>query len=525
MLNIHQVLYSIPICRYNIIDTTQISRLPCSSEVHTMPEEEGSAGEEIHPASIAASTPASTDKLIALPDLQDDRLNREFELNELNADVTSLDITPHGCFVVVGCSNGMLMLFDLASASAAPAPARGGVLLGHIQAKGLHTNLLLTVRISEDSRFVFAGVIKGSMEMLAVDIGKLPVWPERVLRRSQTHVHIRSLIKVHSHSDPKLRGFGGCARLLDDDGSAGNRYRLVCGRGIKNVHIWLFTPDADSSTSASTDSDTEIGPASAGSWTCLYVVTSNGNTLETLAFRSGGQEVMSKAAGMSVRVWQVGLGLGLGRDSRVRAREGEEDADRERERVSGKLSYEDVPNTQDVRVLLNDLAFGGTYKFAVTDIRDPKQSKNDLYEVPELSVEDEQGQRRKRLMRLIDDIVVTQDGKHALALCTDGGVLYFRDDHIDILPSEGPVLEVKQMQDRTDTNSLERGLEASRIMDCSLVELSTLQRDVEVAGPWALKRVGKQGTVVVLKSQHAAAEENPMHTRSVITVKPLTGKG
>jgi hypothetical protein len=31
----------------------------------------------------------------------------------------------------------------------------------------------MTLRISEDSRFVFAGVNKGSVDMLALDIGRL----------------------------------------------------------------------------------------------------------------------------------------------------------------------------------------------------------------------------------------------------------------------------------------------------------------------------------------------------------------
>jgi hypothetical protein len=436
--------------------------------------------------------------MLDLPEVNDARLHREFELDELNAEVTSIDITAHGCFVAVGCSNGMLMLFDMACAGGT-GPVRGGVLLGHIQAKGLHTNLLLTVRISEDSRFIFAGVIKGSMEMLAVDIGKLPVWTDKALRRSQAQAQIRSLVKVHTHSDPKLRGFGGCARLPESDGRGrGSHYRLVCGRGIKNVHIWLFSPDV------CVPDGTAEGSV-IGSWTCLYVVTSNGNTLETLAFRNNGQEVMSKSAGMSVRVWQVG------KDAKESRSSSDEEADRDRERASGKLSYEDVSNTQDVRVLLNDLAFGGTYKFTVTNLKDLKQAKHDYYEVPELSAEDDQGQRRKRLMRLIDDIVVTQDGKHALALCTDGGVLYFRDDRVEIVA------------DPRSSSDTEICAESTHIIHCSLVELGHLQRDVEVAGPWALKRVGKQGTVVVLKSHHSPEDDNPTHIRSIISVKPLTG--
>ena len=53
---------------------------------------------------------------------------------------------------------------------------RTGVVIGIIQPKGLHTNLILTIKVSEDSRFLFAGVAKGSVEMLALDIGALPNW-------------------------------------------------------------------------------------------------------------------------------------------------------------------------------------------------------------------------------------------------------------------------------------------------------------------------------------------------------------
>ena len=55
-------------------------------------------------------------------------------------------------------------------------PIRHGTLVGHIRAKGMHTNLILTVKITEDSRFAFAGCLKGSMEMLAVDMGQIPMW-------------------------------------------------------------------------------------------------------------------------------------------------------------------------------------------------------------------------------------------------------------------------------------------------------------------------------------------------------------
>ena len=36
--------------------------------------------------------------------------------------------------------------------------------------------------------------------------------------------------------------------------------------------------------------------------------------------------------------------------------------------ATGKLAFEDVPNTQDARIMLEDYVFGGTYNFAVIKI-------------------------------------------------------------------------------------------------------------------------------------------------------------
>jgi len=118
--------------------------------------------------------------LCSLPEIPREKLlGRDFSLNQpSNVEVTSLDVSAHGCFVVAGCSNGQVILFDISkqtkkyassnelSTQAQPQPQ----LIGHIKAKGIHTNLLLSVAITEDCRFCFAGVIKGSSELLAIDV-------------------------------------------------------------------------------------------------------------------------------------------------------------------------------------------------------------------------------------------------------------------------------------------------------------------------------------------------------------------
>ena len=48
-----------------------------------------------------------------MPSIPHSKLQREFELDFPGVEITSLDITPHGCYVLAGCSNGMIILFDL----------------------------------------------------------------------------------------------------------------------------------------------------------------------------------------------------------------------------------------------------------------------------------------------------------------------------------------------------------------------------------------------------------------------------
>jgi hypothetical protein len=125
-----------------------------------------------------------------------------------------------------------------------------------------------------------------------------------------------------------------------------SQYRLVCGRGIKNIHIWLFFPDAVG------------GPV----WTCLYDVASNGNTIESVGFRHGGNEVLSKSAGMCLRIWKLSNApkISEGNNSSGIGTAKSENSIQ----YTSKLLYEDVPNSQDARSLLDDFAFGGLYPVA-----------------------------------------------------------------------------------------------------------------------------------------------------------------
>lgn len=282
-------------------------------------------------------------------------------------EVTSLDITTHGCFLIAGCSNGAILLFDLSDTT----DQFGGRLIGHIRAKGLHTNLLLTVKISEDCRFCFAGVMKGSSEMVAIDLRGLKVaWVDTSIKARKGYVPLLSPgqpnnenyscpLETFTYADPKLRGFGAAVlvRGIDCGYNQDPQYRLACGRGIKNVHVWQFSPPSDSSPTAQ--------------WTCIYDVASNGNTIMTVGFRSGGMELLSKSAGVNVRVWDISK---YGRNS------GSTDSIAQ----LCKPSYEDVSNSQDVKCLQQGgFAFGGTYEFAVVKIDAPREANRDVFEMPE----------------------------------------------------------------------------------------------------------------------------------------------
>lgn len=385
--------------------------------------------------------------LKALPNVYSEKLDREFYINELEGvEITSMDITTHGCYVLAGCGNGMVLLFDMTQPYDEPA------CVGHILAKGLHTNLLMTVRITEDCRFCFAGVTKGSSEMLAIDLSRLPVWTEQskyaIYRRRPGFVN--EGIRVHRKSDPKLRGFGAAVRI---NNSSKELYRLATGLGIKNVHVWQFE-------SAANPNDTP-------SWSCIYDVVTNGSTINFVGFRCGGQELMSKSAGVNLRVW---------------------DLKKYDENPEAKPDFHDVTNSQDVRSLSDTYAFGGTYEFAIVHMDAPKAANRDALEMPVRADTSNDGSRKRRQMRQIEAIRNTQDAKHALVLCADGGVLYFNGADV----KAGMLFEISELQ-----------------RDTTIAENTT-----STGRDWNIGRVGAKGDVVLMY----VTQSKPLK----VVVKPLS---
>ena len=60
-------------------------------------------------------TNADTLNLYEYPDVSLSALSRNFVVDLPNIEITSLDVTANGCFILAGCSNGMVVLFDMTS--------------------------------------------------------------------------------------------------------------------------------------------------------------------------------------------------------------------------------------------------------------------------------------------------------------------------------------------------------------------------------------------------------------------------
>jgi len=252
----------------------------------------------------------------------------------LNEECTSLKIVPSGRHVVAGFTDGTVRLFDLtgafkptkvvleqpsskeAVAEESPSskrlrealdyisPTRSrprkqyvssqahqsyGAVACQIHARGVHTSLLMTIDISQDGLFCFAGVLRGSMELCAIDLSGVELYHEGSRKRGKRD--LLDLVRVHRWSDAKLKGFGCCTRLRRE----GRReYLLFTGKGIKNIHIWSFIPPAS--------------PKCPPTWSCLYDTQTNGNTITMLAFRydsHGYLQALSKSDDQKLRIWDL----------------------------------------------------------------------------------------------------------------------------------------------------------------------------------------------------------------------------
>lgn len=365
--------------------------------------------------------------LVPLPTIPASGLAREFIIDDVKIEITSVDIASHGGFIIAGCSNGVILFFDVTDGHS----QRNGTFLTQIRPKGMHTTFRLNVKITEDCRICFAGVLKGSSEMVAIDLSAYPInWgkyrdlsklsskqraanaPSGIFDTSAMHQ-----LLFFNYSDAKLRGFGAAtcipnqAQINEEITEQGipsfRKYLLACGMGIKNIHVWQVVIN-DSLRGE------DLLSKKRDEWSCIYDVASNGMTITHLGFRNEGKELITKSAGMNIRVW---------------------DMTKYMEEPTAKPAYEDIANSHDAKCIIENSSFvyGGTYEFSVINVDKmiPKEANRDVWELPvslsstSLAADDAQS-RRRRMMREVEDVIGTQDGIHVLILCTDGGVVYFK---------------------------------------------------------------------------------------------------
>ena len=205
-----------------------------------------------------------------LPPIEDKVVQnlRENKYNfAINVECTSLTLSPSGRTLVAGFTDGTIRIFDLtgrlwnnsnnkhsknemefdddcSSSSdeelfSKKKPSRNeyicsqknqefGSVAAQVIAKGVTTSLIMHVSISEDCRFAFAGVHRGSTEMVAIDLKEIEEYHDEKKKGD-----ILDLISVWKHNDAKLRGFGACTKRKNGE------YFLFCGKGIK-VKILLI---------------------------------------------------------------------------------------------------------------------------------------------------------------------------------------------------------------------------------------------------------------------------------------------
>lgn len=111
-----------------------------------------------------------------------------------------------------------------------------GAVACQIHARGVITSLLMHVACSEDGSFAFGGVLRGSTELVAVDLSPLERFHDNYQSGSEDSC-ILDLIKVHRYSDAKLKGFGACTRVKN---TGRPEYRLFTGKGIKVRFILII---------------------------------------------------------------------------------------------------------------------------------------------------------------------------------------------------------------------------------------------------------------------------------------------
>ena len=202
-----------------------------------------------------------------------------------------------------------------------------GAVACQIHARGVHTDLITTVDIAPDGKYVFFGVSRGAMELYAVNVKQLEeqvrIKHQNKQQQQPQALNILDFIHVVCHSDAKLKGFGACTNMIVPPATTSSSksqqqtsYLLLTGKGIKNIHIWKFTPPSLDETKmyqmnhhhrdADDDDDDE---SNNGTWEQLYDTPTNGNTIVLLDFyrtpKTGRLMAISKSDTQKLRLWDL----------------------------------------------------------------------------------------------------------------------------------------------------------------------------------------------------------------------------
>lgn len=387
------------------------------------------------PARSAASAASSLDSA---------PVGIEFQFNVASA-VSSVAVSPGGDFLVAGFNNGNVFLYPMNKDAFR---FRRGVLLDHFSARGMYTQLRLRVAIPDDGKFIFAGVYRGSMEIRAyeVDSIKFPTDdPEEIAAASARAAHDSDdsedeaddsfgmpLAKAvsHTYSDAKLKGFGAVKSVFRPETNS-TEYHLLCGLGIKNLHLWRFfqQPSPEDGSMAWT-------------WECAFDKQTNGISLEYLSFhRSIPNRIISKSEHQNIRVWDL-----------------IEEHDGKHALTIKKQSHTDVKHTTDAVAVYDDHAYGGGESLAVVDLRTAARMELDLpLSAKEQRAQEEvaksttrvasfqrawnpRGSRRRgggatedlngmRHMRTVTQVAGRDLAPFTVGMCSDGSVFFHQPQH------------------------------------------------------------------------------------------------
>ncbi|TDH67305.1 hypothetical protein CCR75_001675 [Bremia lactucae] len=272
----------------------------------------------------------------------------------VSSTVSSVAIAPNGKFLVVGFYNGMISLYPLTHDAVT---FRQGVLVDQIMPRGMYTQIMVTVAIPQDGKFIFAGVYRGSTDIRAfeVDSIELPTSNDMLSYRSDddnisTFGIPTATVISHTFSDAKLKGFAAVTSVTVNRLSHYHtEYRLLCGLGIKNIHLWRFYQQSTAPFK--------------WTWECIFDKQTNGISLEFMTFHPTLEnQILSKSEHQNVRIWYLK----------------EEYKALENTVTVSKTSHMDVKQTTDILAIYGNYAYGGTESLVVVDLLSASRMELDL---------------------------------------------------------------------------------------------------------------------------------------------------